>query len=209
MLYAIVVALVATCGAAPWAIRAVPTKTLAWLTTGCLVLLIAGAVLAPDLVWADVPIVAFAVLGGALLGRVMTPRARPMLLLLLVLSALDVLQVLLISTLSARTGGDCVLYVNVCLHTPWGDYGVGWGDLLIVAAMSEHWRRRGAGPWLALIPGITGFVLIDPFVWLTGLANLALLPFLTAGWLVSEAWWWLRARSRAHESGQARSTPPH
>jgi hypothetical protein len=186
VLSVVVVALVMTCGAGPWAFRAAPTKVMAWLASSCLALLIAGAVLAPDLVWADVPIVAFAVLAGVLLGRVVPPRARPMLLLLLAVSVLDVLQVVMLSRPSGGTGGRCSLYTSVCLHTPWGAYGVGAGDLLMVAAMSEHWRRRGAALWLSLAPGLVGFTLVDPFVQLTGLENLALLPFLTAGWLGSQ-----------------------
>ncbi len=87
-----------------------------------------------------------------LLGRGIPPRLRPFLIVLLVLSVLDVLQIVLTAGSTppgsaggqAPNGSDPLLLGNFLLLLPWGRYNVGGGDLLLITALAEHWRRRGA-----------------------------------------------------------------
>jgi hypothetical protein len=78
-----------------------------------------------------------------------------------------------------------------------GHYLVGVFDLLIAAA-AEHWRRRGGSYLIALLPGVLGFLLADGAVWLTQRGGWPLIPFITAGWLCSEAVWHVRRQPTSH-----------
>jgi hypothetical protein len=141
--------------------------------------------------WTDPVVLLVALTGGLLLGRGMPPRSWPLLILLLVLSALDVLQIALTASSSppgssgshAPGGSDPLLLGNLLLFLPWGRYNIGIFDLLLITALAEHWRRRGASYLIALLPGVLGFLLTFGFIWV---GNLPLIPFITVGWLGSE-----------------------
>jgi hypothetical protein len=66
--------------------------------------------------------------------------------------------------------------------------------------MAEYWRRRDAEFWLALAPGVLAITLISVLILLfPSLSPLALIPFLTAGWLCSVALY--RSRGQRQGSG--------
>jgi hypothetical protein len=67
-------------------------------------------------------------------------------------------------------------------------------DLVLTAAITVHLRLRTRPGRSRLAAGLAGLVLADFFVLGTGLGNLPLIPFLTAGWPVTET---MRAR-RSH-----------
>lgn len=131
--------------------------------------------------------------GGVLLG----PRPRPMLVLLLLLSAADALQFVLspppLGHSAARHRPDLAAARHVPPRPALGRFGIGRLDLLLAAAMAEHWRRRGSSPAISVAPGVVGLALADLTVVSTTLANLPLIPFLTGGWLATDAWWLARA----------------
>jgi hypothetical protein len=196
--------------AVPWLAR--------WIWTPFLVGLLVGAILSPNFPevsltmypWSDFVVAALALLGGILLGRVMPPRFRPTLILLLVLSALDVAQIVLTSgaapptTSGPATDGDVsgwFALANYVIRLPAHNYKVGILDLLLITALAEHWRRRAASYVLALVPGAIGFALAYVFAWLTNIGGLPLAPFFTAGWLCAEGVH--RARSHRHTSADA------
>jgi hypothetical protein len=73
------------------------------------------------------------------------------------------------------------------LLLPWGRFNLGIFDLLLLIALAEHWCRRGGSYLLALVSGVLGlFLLPTIFILVTGGGNVPLIPFLTAGWVVSE-----------------------
>jgi hypothetical protein len=197
LLLSLVLAL--ACAAFPWLTRQVRSALLAFGLVIGLVLSVLGSVFAlPLYPWSNLLVLLIAVTGGLLLGRVMPPRFRPMLILLLLLSALDVAQIALTgglgplssnspaSSSSAPAPGP-LLYLNVLLLLPTGHYRLGIFDLLVLTAIAEQWRRRGASYLLAVLPGLVGFLLAYGALWLTKLGGWPLLPFFTAGWLCSEA----------------------
>jgi hypothetical protein len=169
-----------------------------------------GVVLAlPLFPWSNVAVLLMALTGGLLLGRGMPPRFQPFLILLLVLSVEDAVQ-------TALTGGFTplpssppahpaagpsgpLLYLNVYLMLPAGHYLVGIFDLLVITAAAEHWRRRGGSYLIAVLPGVLGFLLVYGAVWLTQRGGWPLIPFISAGWLCSEA----VTRIKSQQAGQA------
>jgi hypothetical protein len=183
------------CSAAAWLTR----RFKGWLLTVGLGLGIALAVVGivfglAFYPWTDLVVLLVAVTGGLLLGRIIPPRFRPWLIMLLVLSVLDILQIALTAGSSppgsggqAPTGSDPLLLGNFLLVLPWGRFNLGIFDLLLVTALAEYWRRRGGSYLLAVVPGLLGLFLLPPIVLLvTAVGNLPLIPFLTAGWLGSE-----------------------
>jgi hypothetical protein len=64
---------------------------------------------------------------------------------------------------------------------------------------AEHWRRRGGSYLIALLPGVLGFLLVYGAVRLAQRGGWPLIPFITAGWLCSEA----LSRVRSRQAGQA------
>jgi hypothetical protein len=192
-LVSIVLALV--CAAVPWLARRLRSRLLVvGLALGIALSIIGSALALPLYPWTSLVVLLVALTGGLLLGRIMPPRFLPVLVLLLVLSALDVLQVALTSGASppasnSHAGGTPsgpLLYVNFVLPLPGRRYLVGIFDLLVITALAERWRRRGASYLIALLPGALGFLLVYATGLLTPLRPMALLPFFTAGWLASE-----------------------
>ena len=184
------------CSAAPWLTRQVK----GWLLTLGLglgiALVVVGIVFSLAFYpWTNLVVLLVAVTGGLLLGRIIPPRFRPWLMVLLVLSVLDILQIALTAGSSppgtsggqAPSGSDPLLLGNFLLVLPWGRFNLGIFDLLLVTALAEYWRRRGGSYLLAVVPGLLGLFLLPPIVLLvTAVGNLPLIPFLTAGWLGSE-----------------------
>jgi hypothetical protein len=143
--------------------------------------------------WTDIVVLLVAVSGGILLGRAIPKRFLPMFILLMVFSALDIAQTLLTSGGSPSTGTSAsvsvspFLYANFLIPPPVGRFNLGIFDVLLIAAIAEHWRRRKDSIVLAEIPGLACFAIAYLFVDLTSVGALPLIPFLTVGWLISEA----------------------
>lgn len=175
----------ATCAAAAWPLRRLDSRVIAVAFGGALAVLLGGALGGEDLFpWANLPLLALAVSGGILLGRLLPARARPMLILLLAASVLDVLQVTLSSRAAAGTGPD---YTMLRLHLWWGTAEIGALDLLLAAAIGEHWRRRAGRVWSAIVAVALGLILADLCALALPNRSLPLLPFLALGWLSVEA----------------------
>lgn len=121
---------------------------------------------------------------GSLLGQSLSPRSRPVLLALIVLAGVD------LAWIASGGGGAGEGWVkdvaNVTIELGGRSSSIGTLDLVIAAALAAHWLTRGAAPWLAVAPGPVGMVFSNVFVALTGATNLALIPFLLLGWLITE-----------------------
>jgi hypothetical protein len=176
-----------------WPLRALPSRVLAALVASTVLALAAGAALAlPLYPWTNLLVLAFAAFGGLLLGRALPARARPVFLVLLLASLADLALNGLPSPLPPESGPrpplpTPLLYGNVVVFWPGGDrYMLGGLDLLLCAALTEHRRRRGGPPAVALLPGPVAMALAAAFVLASRRGGLALVPFLLLGWLLSE-----------------------
>jgi hypothetical protein len=140
--------------------------------------------------WTDFVVLLIAFAGGVLLGRILRPGPFPLVVILITVSLLDVVGNILTSGVQAP-GGDTasspLLYGNLLIPPPAGRFNIGIGDILLGTAMAEHWRRRRGSIALAEVPGLAGFALAGLFEALTSYHDLPLIPFLTGGWLISEA----------------------
>jgi hypothetical protein len=185
ILAALAVALIA------WSARGVAQRPLAVVLAGSVVALTAGAVLGLALYpWTDLPVLGFAIAGGILVGRRLPPRPMPMLGLLAVLAALDVVQIVASGPgpgpgATGEAAPAWYFYAMLVIDTPWSHTGVGIVDVLVIAAMVEHARRRGLPFAAGAAPGIVAFVAADVAVFIIGSVNLPLVPFLLAGWLTT------------------------
>jgi hypothetical protein len=185
VLAALAVALIA------WSVHGVAQRPLAVVLAGSAVALAAGAVLGLALYpWTDLPVLGFAIAGGILVGRRLPPRPMPMLVLLAVLAALDVIQIVASGPGPGpgATGGAApawYFYGMLVIDTAWSHTGVGIFDVLVIAAMVEHARRRGLPFAAGAAPGPLAFVAADVAFVVFGPLNLPLIPFLLAGWLAT------------------------
>ena len=185
ILAALAVALIA------WSVHGVAQRPLAVVLAGSAAALAAGAVLGLALYpWTDLPVLGFAVAGGVLVGRRLSPRPMPMLVLLAVLAALDAIQIVASGPgPSPGATGDAApawyFYGMLVIDTAWSHTGVGIFDVLVIAAMVEHARRRGLPFAVGAAPGVLAFVAADVAVLVLGPLNLPLVPFLLAGWLAT------------------------
>ncbi len=161
-----------------------------------------GAVLAlPWYPWTDLLVLLVALSAGVLAGRAAPKEPFRLFLVLVILSLLDIVQFVLTSGpaspgVSAPTGPSPLDYLNLSIPPPIGRFNLGIFDLLILAMLSESWRVRGGSLPIALVPALAGFALAEVVVLASPLRSLPLIPFLAAGWLVSEATWWYLQRSR-------------
>jgi hypothetical protein len=148
---------------------------------------VAGIVLGfrPPYPFTDTVVAAFCITAGTSIGRAVPPRKRPMTALLAVLAALDTVQVFAAGPY-ADGPSAMRLWTMFLLITPLGSSAIGFGDLAVVAAIGEHWRRRGGNLALSVLPGAVGLVLVDAFSILVYKGSLPLLPFLLVGWLLTE-----------------------
>jgi len=185
--------LAALCDGIPWGTKRIKGWPIAIVFGAGLVLGILGIVFSVAWYpWTDLLVLLVAVSAGLLLSRAMPTKLWPFLLLLLVLSILDVVQIVLTSgppAPSSQSAGTSTpaaqLYGNFLLHLPWGRYNIGIFDLLLLTAMAEYWRRRGSTFLVALAPGMIGFILALGFGQFIYAGALPLIPFLTGGWLCS------------------------
>lgn len=191
MAFSILLAL--ACSTVTWLLHRLRRLPLALGLAVGIVMMASGAFLSVAYPWSNILVLLVALTAGMLLGRGIAARPIPLLLLLSILSALDIVQVVLRSGAPAPGQGAAdspawLLYLNFTLWLASGRFNLGIIDLLLVAAMTEHWLRRGGSIPLSFSPGLFGFVLADIFVLATTLVNLPLIPFLTVGWLCSEGW---------------------
>ena len=186
VLAALAVALIA------WSVRGVSQKMLAVVLAGSGVALAVGAILGVALYpWTDLPVLGFAVAGGVLAGRRLPPRPMPMLVLLVVLAVLDAIQIVVFGSGAGpeATGGAApasYFYGMLVLDTPWTHSGVGIIDVLVIAAIVEHARRRGLPFAVGAAPGVLAFIAADVAFAALGPRDLPLIPFLLASWLAME-----------------------
>ncbi len=195
------------CSAAPWFFGRMSRRPLGIALVVGISLAATGALLefAPY-PWTNLDVLLVALSGGILVGRAVPAKPLPLFVLLIILSALDTVQIALTSQAAAPgaqngPGPAGMSYGTFYLVLPWGPTYVGVGDLLLAATMAEHWRRRRTAWPISLVPAPIGLAFGDVFSFVIGSSNLPLIPFLTAGWLFSEGLH--RARRRQGEKGTA------
>ena len=185
ILVALAVAMIA------WSVRRVAQGPLAIMFAGSAVALAAGAALGLALYpWTDLPVLGFAVAGGVLVGRRLAPRPMPMLVFLAVLAALDAIQIIAPGPgpgpgATGSAAPAWYFYGMLVIDTAWSHTRVGIFDVLLIAAMVEHARRRGLPFGVGAAPGVLAFVAAGAAVLVFGPLNLPLVPFLFAGWLAT------------------------
>ncbi len=181
------------CSAVPWLARPLGGWSLTiGLVVGIAVGLMSLVLALPLYPWSDLVVLVVAWSGGLLLGRWVAPQFRPFLLVFLCFSVVDVLQ--FTAGLSASSAAGPPIPVNATpLHLgdfllvlPRGRFGINVVDVLLITALAEHWRRRGATYLIALLPSALGFLLADGFVLVTKLGLLPGIPFFTAGYILTE-----------------------
>jgi hypothetical protein len=181
------------CSAIPWLVRR-PLR--GWslaigLVVGITVGLIAVVRPLPLSLWTGLVVLVVAWGGGLLLGRWLPPHFRPFLLAFLCLSVLDVLLTAGLSASSAARPPTSATsaplrFGDFLLVLPWGRFETNVVDVLLITALAEHWRRRGASYLIALLPSTLGFLLADGVVLVTRLGILPGIPFFTAGYVLTE-----------------------
>jgi hypothetical protein len=192
------VAVAVACGLAPWATARLQTRWIAIAAVPFLLVVVAGAVFSLALYpFSDVFVAAFSLLAGIALGRVMPPRFRPFVILLLILSALDIAQNFAFAGPSpaARAAPDLhFIWFNVRFPLSSGDFNIGFADLVVITGAAENLRRRKATVALSLLPGVIGISLgeallstlpANPPLVVDAIAA-SLVLFLTAGFMLTE-----------------------
>ncbi|MGH7737694.1 MAG: hypothetical protein ACREMP_07490 [Candidatus Tyrphobacter sp.] len=183
-------ALAVVCVAAAYAIARVNGWLVALGTLVCLALWVYG--FAHSLrwyPWVSVVDVLLAIGLGALLGRAVPARFTPFCAMLVILSVLDALQVSLgahhAKALPRTPLSPGALYANVTFWIAGTRYAMGPVDLLVMTAIGTYWSRRGARGLRPFVGLAVGLVLA--YAWLAAHQGsvLALIPFLSFGWLVS------------------------
>jgi hypothetical protein len=175
-----------------WFVDGVAQRALVVVLAASAVALVAGAALGLALYpWTDLPVLGFALAGGVLIGRRLPPRAMPMLVLLAVLAALDVIQMALPGPgpVPGTAGGvrpASYFYAMLVIDIGSSHTAFGIVDALVIAAIVEHARRRALPFALGAAPAIVAFVAADVTVLALGPLNLPLIPFLLGGWLATE-----------------------
>jgi hypothetical protein len=187
------------CALAPWAAVRLPTRSAVIAAAPLLVAMVLGAVLGlPFYPFSDVVVAIFSILAGIVLGRAMPARFRPLLVLLLALSVLDVAQNLAFagpSTPSTSTAPDAhFIWINFRIPLSGGHFNIGFADIVLIAALSENLRRRTEKVALSVLPGVIGIGLGEAL--LTTLPpsppafvvaiSASLVLFLTAGYALTE-----------------------
>lgn len=140
----------------------------------------------------NVPILALSVAAGMLIGRGVGVSGWAMLAVLAIVALVDLVQVVL---LGSNASGAAELaapapsswhYGMFVLDTPWSHTEIGALDLLLVAAVVEHGRRRGLAPMASIAPGPVGFLYANIASAAFHPSNMALVPFLLLGWITVE-----------------------
>lgn len=145
------------CGLAPWAAAKIPTRWIVIAAVPFLVVIAAGAALSLSLYpYTNVIVGAFSLVAGVALGRIMPPRFRPFVVLLLVLSLLDVAQMI---AFLPWFRGTRHIWINIQFRLPDGHYNFALAVLIVIVAATENLRRRNATLGLSLLPGVIGMSL--------------------------------------------------
>lgn len=180
-------------GLVVWLLRSVDRRPLLLALAALAAMLAGGVALGlPLYPWTNVPVVGFAVAGGVLIGRGLPARGRAMLTVLTIVAALDVIQVVVVGSNAPGAAGPpgpppaAWYYGMLVLDTPWIHSEIGAFDLLLVAAVTEHGRRRGLPPIAGLTPGPLGFLYANSAFAALRPSNMALVPFLLLGWITVE-----------------------
>jgi len=171
------------------AIASLPLRALSRIQIAVLLLVsVAGAALVPVTAPGWLPasfVFAGAVIIGAIIGRALPAGPVPMALVLALLSALDIWWIGFGgSALSASNS-----YTNFSVEFASGVSSIGSLDLVLASAITTHWRRRRAKILVSLAPAPLGMILSNLYFSVTGTPNLALIPFIGAGWLISQLWY--------------------
>jgi hypothetical protein len=198
MHFLIGVAVAAGAGLSSWATARLQTRWIALAAVPFLIVVVAGVVFGlPLYPLSDLFVAAFSLLAGVLLGRVMPPRFRPFLILLLTLSALDIAQNLAFAGPPPAPNAapdPHFIWVNVRFPLAGGHFNIGFADLVLIAAAAENLRRRKAMLALSLLPGVIGISLGEALL-STLPANpppvvdamaASLVLFLTAGYVLTD-----------------------
>lgn len=130
---------------------------------------------------------------GVAIGRILPPRPTPMLAMLLMLSMADFIW---IGYLGGSATGLVGEISNFSVGVATSSSTIGVGDLVLAASATTHWLRRGSRILLALAPAPIGMVASNIYILLTSTDNLPLVPFITLGWLATEAWHHRTERTR-------------
>ncbi len=125
------------------------------------------------------------VLVGVAVGRVIPPRSTSILLILGILSVADIIW---IATGGGSASGWVEGVANLTVQTGAGSSSIGTVDLVLAAVITTHWLQRDAGIGLAIAAPPIGMVASNVYVAVSGADNLPLVPFITLGWLLTEAW---------------------
>lgn len=220
----IVVGVVTTvfCSALPWVTARVAHRVLAVVLAVFVAVAAAGTILGLALFpVSDAVVLGVAVSGGVLLGRALPTRFTPVLIVLLALSLLDLVQVVVLSgppssgqSTQSAVPDPHLIWLNFRVPLPSGHFNIGFGDLLLVAALGENFRRRGAGWPVAGLPGVVALtagtlIASAPVVqqFAAGAFSEALVPYLAAGWLIATALAGLSRRQSPDHRPEAEDAP--
>jgi hypothetical protein len=189
-------------GALPWALWPVDRRLLLGVALVSAAAMIAGAATAVRLFpLTDLVVATFAAAGGIAAGRWFPPRARPMAIALALLAALDSIQVFAAGSAGPEQRSAFSLWTTFVFATPLGTTAIGFADLFVISGIAEHWRRRGAHLLVAVAPGVVSLLLVDLVSGLVYKGSLPLLPFVLAGWVLTElavAIWRRRRGATSH-----------
>lgn len=192
-IFSLILSLVLTllCIAVPWWAKPVKTWQICIVFGISLALWLAGAIFSLGWYpWTNIVVFLVGVGAGMLLARVISAKFWPFLIFLLVMSILDVMQIILSGHPSALAGKGTSIpagefYANFLLQLPWGTYRLGPVDLLILAACAVYWRRQ-SGQFLTAFAGMAiGIIIGYAVLFVEPSILLPLIPFLTFGWLCS------------------------
>lgn len=147
-------------------------------------LAVAGRAFGPEFL-VPLGLFAAATFVGAILGRLIPPGPGPMALVLVTLAAADVWWIA-----SGGGAGDGVLgeIANVSITIGSTTSTIGTIDVVLAAAIVTHRALRGGNLWPAILAAPLGMAFANVYVAVTGADNLPLIPFIAAGWLVTEPW---------------------
>jgi len=189
------------CAARPWAAARIPTRWIAVAAAPLLALIVAGVIFGlPFYPFSDLVVLGFSIPAGVVVGRAVPPRFRPFLVLLLILSALDLAQNIVFagptptpSTASSSTDPH-LIWLNLRIPLSPGHVNLGFADLVLIAAVSEHLRRRDVRLQLGVLPGVIGLGLGEAVAAsvpssppaLVSAVAASVIPFLTAGYALTE-----------------------
>ena len=189
LVFVLSVALTLLCSAVPWLARPLPMWPLIiGLVVGVTLSLVDAVLALPFSFWTNVVVLVVAWSGGVLLGRSVAARFRPFLLWFLCFSVIDVLLALGNYPQASHSAGGSspLLYADFVLLLARGRFAINVVDLLLLTALAEHWRRRGASYLIALLPGVLGFLLANGLIAITKLGILPGIPFFTLGYVLTQ-----------------------